>query len=185
MKTIRESSMTSSPTKLWKGSKRLAKRLLGRRAFSINNPNNHVRLLRWALTIKEGDYIATCEGCNRKVADIEVGWNNEGFWSRSKPNNTWVVSEVGFTDTRGRIHYCPGGGCAYPAETPEEVTAYFRGWAFDGDPEGRIRHWNGNDHERTNKQIAELRVLQEALRSGRPIVDEHGELLPEFDHPLV
>lgn len=174
--------------KLWKGKKRLAKRMLGRRAFSVENPNNHVRLLRWAMSVKVGSYIGTCEGCNRKVADIEVDWNNEGFWSRSKANKTWFVSEVCFTDTRGRLHYCPGGGCAYPAETPEEVTAYFREWAFAEDAEGRIRHWNGESVdgiERTNRQIAELHELQLALREGRPIVDVHGELLQAFDRPLV
>lgn len=165
--------------KLWKGKKRLAKRMLGSRLGS------RFRLLTWALTIKEGDYIATCEGCNRKVTKIEVDWRNEGIWRRSRANKTWFVDEVCFTDTRGRLHFCPGGGCAYPAETPEEVTAYFREWAFDECAEERIRHWNGEDIERAERQIAEMNVMRVALQEGRPIVDEHGELLPEFDKPLV
>jgi hypothetical protein len=168
--------------KLWRGKKRLAKKMLGPRAFSIDNPNRTVRLLRWAMTIKPGDYIATCEGCNRQVASIEPQWKNEGRWRRCKLNKTWFLSEVCFTDTRGRLHYCPGGGCAYPKETPEEVTQYFREWAAPGQ-EDSLRQWFGEEHDALQKSLEDLEKLRAALRDGRPIVDEHGELLPEFDKP--
>jgi len=100
----------------YKGKKRLAKKLLGKQLW----------LIKWALTIKPGDYIATCEGCNRKVTEVEYDWINEGLFRRGKKNKTRVICEVRFTDTNGQWHNCPGGGCAYPAETPEQVTAYFK-----------------------------------------------------------
>lgn len=45
-----------APRKLWKGKKRLAIKL------GIKN-RRHQELITWALSIKPGDYIATCEGC--------------------------------------------------------------------------------------------------------------------------
>ncbi len=158
--------------KLWVGKKRLAMRRM---------PAQHRRLMQWALSVKPGDYVGTCEGCNRKVAKIDfVDWVNEGTW-RGRPNKTWFVSEVSFEDTHGRLHHCPGGGCAYPPETPEAVTSYFRGWAFDKGSEEFLSHWFAGQPEKIEAGLARLREFQEALRSGAPIVDEHGELLPQFD----
>jgi len=164
--------MTTLSKRLYKGKKRLAKKLLAPR---------RQKLLLWALSIKPGDYIATCEGCNRKVEKIEESWANEGGWRRGKPNKTWVLNEVVFIDTNGRMHHCPGGGCAYPAETPEEVVDYHKEWAFYEKREERIRFWYGKDVDRAEKSIAHWLTMKEALESGKPIVDEHGELLPEFD----
>lgn len=159
--------------KLYKGKKRLAMSMM---------PARHRKLMEWALSIKPGDYIATCEGCNRKVAKIDfIEWRNEGWWNRCKPNKTWFVGEVSFEDTHGNLHHCPGGGCAYPAETPQEVTEYFRAWAFDKASEEFLFSWWGKDQDTINEGLETLRKFQEALRTGAPIVDEHGELLPEFD----
>lgn len=164
--------MTALSKKLYKGKKRLAKRFLR---------GGDQRILLWALSVKPGDYIATCEGVNRKVAEVEPEWINEGWWCRSKPNKTRILREVRFTDTRGRWHHCPGGGCAYPAQTPEEVTDYWRDYAFDEREEDRIRHWYGKDEERIQKALAYQARLRGALEDGQPIVDEHGEFLPEFE----
>jgi len=159
--------------KLYAGKKRLAMRML---------PALHRRLIEWALTIKPGQYIGTCDGCNRKVAKIDfVEWRNEGLWRRSRPNKTWFVAEVTFEDTHGYLHHCPGGGCAYPAETPEEVTRYFREWAFAKESEEFLAHWYVGQRDKIEAGLAKLRRFQDALRTGAPIVDEHGELLPEFD----
>ena len=137
-------------------------------------------MLRWALTIKPGNYIATCEGCNRQVVSVEHRWENVGWWTRCRPNKTWLLSEVCFTDTHGGMHWCPGGGCAYPAETPEEVTSYFREWSAIG-REDQLRHWFNNEQEKSQRALEDLEKLRSALRDGRPIVDGYGELLLEFD----
>jgi len=142
------------------------------------------RLFKWALEVKEGDYIGTCEGCNRKVTEIEADFIDVNEF-REKPHTgpeTFILYEVQFTDTNGRWHHCPGGGCAYPAKTPEQVTAYFREWAFYEKREERIRHWHGKDERAAEKVIADWQKLLKALKSDQPIVDEHGELLPEFDY---
>ena len=162
--------------KIWRGKKRLAMKAMTRQRR---------KLMEWAVSIKPGDYIATCEGCNRKVAKIDfVGWANEGD-RRRRPNKTRFVFEVAFEDTHGRLHYCPGGGCAYPAETPQQVTDYFRGWAFDPGVENHISVWLSGDKAKIDDSMARLRRLRDALTNGRPIVDEHGELLPEFDRKFL
>ncbi len=106
------------PKKLYKGKKRICLKHLC---------SEFKRLLKWALTINVGDYIATCEGCNRKVAKIEYIWYNEALWrGKNKPNAHWWLAEVALTDTNGRYHVCPGGGCALPKETVEQIKSYFK-----------------------------------------------------------
>jgi len=102
---------------LYKGKSRLCKKLF--HSFDKD-------LLTWALSVKVGDYISTCEGCNRKVASIGYFWNNEGLWQRGKKNRNWFLSEVVFTDSNGRKHYCPGGGCASPKESNEMIINRFK-----------------------------------------------------------
>lgn len=161
--------------RLYRGKKRYAKRLY---------PGRSEQLLLWALSVKPGDYIATCEGCNRQVVSKEIDRANEGHWNRNRPNKTSVIHEVVFTDTRGRWHYCPGGGCAYPAETPEQVTQYFREYILHPEAESEIRTWYGKDTDSINKALERHHRFKDALLTGRPIVDAHGELLSEFDTPL-
>jgi hypothetical protein len=159
--------------KLYKGKKRLAMRMMSAR---------HRDLMQWALSIRPGDYIATCEGCNRKVAKIDfIEWRNEGWWSLRRPNKTWFIGEIDFLDTHGRLHACPGGGCAYPAETPEQVTNYFRESILDPGAEEQIRFWFGKDQAAIDKALAHNQKFKDAFKSGKSIVDNHGELLPEFD----
>jgi len=159
---------------LYKGKKRLAKKRL---------PVWSRRILQWALTIKSGDYIGTCEGCNRKVAEIELIYVNEGEFYRCKPNKTRLLHEIEFTDTRGQLHFCPGGGCAFPKETNEQITRLWSEWAFDEKEkrEERIRHWYGKDTKRIENLITYWQKLNKALQAGHPILDKHGELLPDFD----
>lgn len=113
---------------------------------------------------------------NRKVVDSEVEWVNEGTWSRGKSNRTWVISEVSFTDTNGRLHHCPGGGCAYPKETNEAIISYFKGFYGDESHLESLKQggwWNENSEK-----------LYQAVKNGEPIIDEFGELLPQFNSKL-
>lgn len=160
---------------LWKGRKREAKRLLG----GVKRQEQ----LRWAMSIEPGDYIGTCDGCNRQVTDVEIGVSNAGTWLRGRAGRTEVVTEVRFTDSLGNWHFCPGGGCAYPPKTPEAVTEYFRGWAYNS--EDMLRDWFGSDEKRLQHSLDRMRSMREALVSGQPIVDEHGELLPEFSARIL
>lgn len=162
------------------------------------------KLLKWALSVKVGDYIGTCEGCNRKVTeiapefveleefiDVEESGDGESHLvigssdGEFKPTDTEILREVQFTDTNGRWHHCPGGGCAYPAETPEQVTAFFREWAFDPKREERIRHWWGDKDQELQQALDDWQQMLAAFKAGEPIVDEHGELLPKFDRARV
>ena|SRR3990167_3926368 len=148
--------------KWYKGKKRLAKKALSAR---------HLKSIKWALSVKVGDYIGTCEGCNRKVAEINPIWDNEGKYHRRKSNRAWFIGEVEFTDTHGRFHNCPGGDCAYPKETPEHITNYFRGWCAPGNIE-YANVWS---------QSLQYEKMKDAFAKNLPIVDQYGELLPEFD----
>jgi|GEM_PF-6263175 len=156
--------------KLYRGKKRLAKRYLGKRDSE---------LLRWALTIKPGDYIGTCEGSNRQVTSVEVQWSNEGVWSRGKPNRTYFLDQIRFTDTNQRWHHCPGGLCAFPAIKPEEV---HRWWTTA--LEDRIK--NQEEFEKLYQPeaypevISRVLELDKAVKEGCSLVDSFGEILPQF-----
>lgn len=116
--------LTTPPKKLYRGKKRLCKKLLFR-----------PKMLKWALTVKVGDYIGTCLGHNRQVAKIEYLWINEGLWSRCKQNRSWFLEEVIFQDTTGGSHTCPGGGCAFPPESVEQILEYWATyWPNDPPP---------------------------------------------------
>jgi len=130
--------------------------------------------LEWAIAIKPGDWIGTCEGCNRQVTEVEPIWVNEGRFRRGKPNKTRVVFEVRFTDNHGRWHYCPGGGCAFPPESVEKIEAYYKAWVADAKKEDL--QWDDGTFR------ARLARMEQAFAEGRPIVDSHGEFLPEFDN---
>lgn len=158
--------LSQAPKRLWRGKARL-----GRDAYLVRN-------LAWTLQLKVGDYVATCEGHNRKVAELRFHWRNEGVSRRRRPNRTWYLSEVEVIDSRGRYHTCPG--CVWLKETPERVTAYFKGWIEElarSEAEG-VEFQLGEDG------AARLRAMATALDAGQPIVDEFGELLPAFDYPL-
>lgn len=132
------------------------------------------------MTIKPGDYIGTCEGTNRKVATIEIDWRDDGDWRRSKPNGTRWIHEVIFTDTNGGMHWAPGGGCAFPAEPPQKVTERIVNrarWTLNGG----LDKWYGNDKENLEKSHKISSMILSAWEAGLPVVDAHGEILPEFD----
>lgn len=156
---------THIPTKrLYVGKKRLCHPFI-----SYDEP-----LLRWACSVKPGDYIATCEGMNRKVAEVVPEWRNHGFYTSDKRNSHWFLQEIRFTDTRERWHYCPGGGCALPKESPETVTVYQTGWAKWILSEESA--WYKDDE--AAKKHAEL--LLSYVEQGKAIVDCYGELIPEL-----
>lgn len=122
--------------------------------------------LQWALSLKPGDYISTCEGCNRYVTSIKVTWCNDGRWRYGKSNKHSFIEDVEFTDSKGRVHYLSGHGCVMPQESEQEL--------MQGYHEG-LQYWEG--HELTERQ----QMFKEALESGKTILDCQGELLPEFD----
>lgn len=151
--------------KIYKGKKRLAKKLLYSRKK---------RLLEWAVTLQPGDWVASCEGCNRQVKDVTVTWVNEGEFNRGKPNKTWVVWEVEVLDTAGGFHTAPGGGCVMPPESVKEIEDYHHNFA-------RAVKENP-DYLSGFPELRESALkFKKALDEGRPIVDENGQYLPEFD----
>ncbi len=112
------------PKKIFHGKKRLCKKSIRR----------DWRILNWAITVKVGDYIGTCTGTNAQVAKIEYHWANEGA-RRYKPNRSWYLDEIGFHDTKGGFHFCPGGGCAFPPESPEQILKYYQeNWPLASPP---------------------------------------------------
>lgn len=140
-----------------------------------------LELINWALTIKPGDYIATCEGCNRKVEEVNVWWESKTDFPHIQEyphldEKGYFIYEVEFIDTNGRIHVCPGGGCALPKETPEEVTEYFRSIVSHDSPNSF-----SEEQEKEWGWCEKFEKIRKALAEGQPIVDEYGELLPEFD----
>ena len=153
---------TDKPTKTWRGKSRLAKKYYGRS-----------KILDWAISINPGDWIATCEGCNRQVANIEYEWCNVGDWfKKPRDASTWVLREVIFTDTHGTTHCCPGGGCALPRESIEAIEAYQKEWA----------DYILNNSERHSKETIEAASRNnDALKNGGSVVDKNGEYLPLFD----
>lgn len=142
-------------------------------------------LLLWACSIKPGDYIATCEGTNRKVAEVVPHWQNVGRWLNCKvidnkvvngrTNKHWYMDEVRFTDTHGRWHYCPAGGCALPKETPEEIAAFQFNFA-KAVLAGKIEYYKEDEVSQQHYQM-----IFDYVSQGKAIVDEFGELLPELD----
>ena len=144
--------------RVWRCRKRLAKKLCHPASW---------RLQEWMRSVAVGDYIATCDGCNRKVAGIEYlvrRWRGHKVISHLK-----IMDEILFTDSRGHWHHFPGGGCAYPVEDRETVISYFRELTHDAEL------MNSFD---TNGRLTSIK---DALDSGVSIVDDYGELLPEFE----
>ena len=146
------------PKKIWTGRKRKAFKHIWKR---------RVPILNWAISINPGDWIATCEGTNRQVKNIEYHWITLG-------QRTSVLFEVVFTDAHDTIHYCPGGGCALPRESIEAIEAYYKNWIKAA--EDNSFAWDDGSFKN------QLELMKERFEAGKSIVDENGELLPEFDH---
>jgi len=157
--------MRYTKNRLWRGKKRLALSFLGKR----------ISIIDWALGLKGGDYVATCEGCNRRVKEINTLWINEGRFKRCKPNKTLIVYEVEVIDSNDNSHYCPGGGCVFPKQSVEEINAYYLEC-------GRMLELHPNWLDGWVEMRANLLKKIEAVQTGQPIVDEFGEFLPKFDH---
>lgn len=107
--------LLTPPKKLYRGKKRYCWPWLSCRD-----------LLNWAISVKVGDYIATCTGFNEKVAKIEYVWSNVGWYHREKMDNNWFLNEVIFHNATGGVHYCPGGGCALPRQSNEKIVSYYQ-----------------------------------------------------------
>lgn len=137
--------------RLWRGKAKLArKQLFYDFSYFVN--------------VKIGDYIASCEGCNRKVADVKYYWENEGYFRRLKPNRTWYLHEIEFIDTNGHSHYFPG--CVSQPETVKEINDFHLAYLEV------IKHEDRNESDL---------LISKALENNQPIVDDFGEYLPEFD----
>lgn len=109
---------TSFPKKYYYGKKRSV----------VNKYGSHRRkILKWAITIRPGDYIATCQGYNSKVISIEYFWRDYRVSETGKVcklRRGRMLYEVCFKVTGGLFHYAPGGGCAGPKETNEQIIAF-------------------------------------------------------------
>lgn len=172
--------MDNLDPRLFRGDKATALKYFGNRA-------RDAELLLWALDVKPGEYIATCEGCNRRVAESKPRYTYVHVYVEGVPetDETQVLHEVRFTDTKGKWHHCPGGGCAHPKQTPEEVTEYQSEWAFDPEYPENLKEWYGTSAEagpRIERAKAKWIQMRETLERGEPIVDNFGELLPQFDN---
>jgi hypothetical protein len=122
-----------------------------------------LKLVTWALTLKPGDYFASCVGCNRQIKSIKVQWQNDGYYMYERYNKHWFINNIVLEDTKGRVHYVDSGGCALPAESNETIYRYFESLLRED-----IRS-PGATH------------LENAVLLGLNVLDEHGELLPEFE----
>jgi len=145
---------------LYKGKKRYVYSRIRR-----NCRDWHGKVLLWGLTVKPGDYIGSCEGFNRKVESINYVWEDIGHWNNDKKNGHWFLYEIEFTSTSGRMHCCPGGGCAFPPETNEQIKEYW------------LRS-NWSDPEPSWVKI------QNSIREGMSFIDEFGEILASFSEYL-
>lgn len=146
-------ALKTPPNRLWRGKRRLVHKL-----------EKGLSRLRWTLSLKPGDYVAMCRGYNVRVQEVTYFWANEGAYRRRRPNKTWYLEDVRIEDVYGNLHYA--NSCCWPAETPEQVTEYFRYWVHDA----TASTW----HTEVDVRI------RAALEAGSPIVDSFGELLDEF-----
>ena len=157
----------NKPRKLWRGKKRIALKWLA----SWEKPQ-----LEWAINIKPGDWIGTCNGCNRQVVDIQYRWYSSRCYNPCGTNiKTQIISEVRFEDTNGRWHYCPGGGCAFPVESIDEIESYYKGWIKLAKKDTSALCWDDGKFE------SELKRMEKIFNAGDSILDNNGQFLPEFD----
>lgn len=119
-----------------------------------------LRLFKWALALKPGDYFAACIGYNLKIEKIQISWDNDGEWRYERMNRHWFIDDIALYSAGGYVHYVNSRGCALPAESIETIMENHRMWAEEyGD---------------------EMPKIKAALDAGIPILDEHGTLLPGF-----
>lgn len=153
------------PIKIWQGNSKLA------RKYSSYDP-----MLSWAITIKKGDWVGACDGCNRQVADIQYEWSNVGsYFIKPRQTNTWVLTDVIFVDTHGRKHYTIPGHCVFPKQSCQEIENYFRSWIECVEEDPACLNW---DNGKFGKRLS---AINEAFKTGGTIVDKNGQLLPLFD----
>lgn len=105
----------------------------GKRRFNAKFIRYTAKHLSWALDLKPGDYVATCEGCNRQVKEIQISWSNTGDFNKnwhkkntkeSRQTQHWFINEITVIDTHGNSHGV--GYCCYPKETRQQVIDFFK-----------------------------------------------------------
>ena len=121
----------SKPIKrLWKGKRRLF----------MPKFRNQYTLYEWALSIKVGDYVAVCDGCNRKVKEIKYiaerlpiyrSWKKidacfDVLKCIPERRKGYYIKEIIMVDLNGNQHIFPGGGCVLPKETNEEIYSFHK-----------------------------------------------------------
>lgn len=143
----------------WFGRKRLAKKL-NRRYFT---DTYYREVLHYLLGSNPGAVVHTCDGCNHRIAKLEV------FWEYSPGGNTKIVVEIRVTDELGCWHYFPGGGCVDLPKTSQEICDYVRRWDEPGGWK-TIREW----------KFHRLAEKVRRLREGLEIVDVDGLDLPVY-----
>lgn len=77
-------------------------------------------LFRWLLTLKPGDIVGTCTGFNHVMAEVRVYRQFIGH------RGGWFISSIRVTDTEGRWHWAPGGGCVSRPYSREEIIDFAR-----------------------------------------------------------
>jgi len=123
---------------------------------------NQIALINWALSLKPGDYFSSCAGHNRQVKSTRPHWSNDGRFRYGRTNKHWFIWSVEIIDTLNGFHKCDGSGCAMPAESNETIMNNYREWI-------ELPHFS----ERMDR-------IAKAIKSGKSILNEHGELLTEF-----
>ncbi len=97
-------------------------------------------LMEWAVNVKPGDLYHGCDAYNHVVSKSEIYYGivametddetgevygpcfNKHIKTNDLDNHSdWIVVEVDFQSEDGSCHTCPGGGCAEPPASLEEV----------------------------------------------------------------
>lgn len=120
--------------------------------------------LRWAVTLKPGDIVASCEGFNCIVASatvIKIYKTGSVGYAYCSTGNGWIINEVEVIDTNGLIHYFPS--CLYRPETVAEIMCW----------------WN-DMQSITSEKDKFGKLIRSRLNNDLPIVDERGVLLPHL-----
>ena len=110
-------------------------------------------LFKWLLGLKPGDLIGACTGLNHVVAEIKP--------YRRSTSRGWYINEIRVTDTEGRWHWAPGGGCVCRPYSREEIVTSARDFApmVDALGENGATFW---------------RVILDAEGSDKPFIDDRG-----------
>lgn len=139
--------------KVWKGRKRLAKKLNS----CYFNDYGYRETLEYLMRCAPGDLIHACTGYNHRIQSISFRFLS------SRGGSTRIINEVEIVDDTGRFHYFPGKDCVTLPWSAEEVVNYVSQWDCEAGHR-IIERWS----------LTELAEDIALLRKGQPIVDAFG-----------